>query len=93
MQLRLRRSREEFGKATETLDHDLIIDIRKMPYISSLGIAMLISSEQALKRRGRKTVIVGPQPEVATLLKQLRIKEIMPVFETRESAFEFLTKK
>jgi anti-sigma B factor antagonist len=78
--------RDEFAKATDSLDHHIVIDIHRMPYIASLGIAMLVSTAQIQKKRGLKVVLIAPTADVEQMLKQLKINQVMPVYPNLSEA-------
>jgi anti-anti-sigma factor len=78
--------RDEFAKVTDSLDHHIAIDIHRMPYIASLGIAMLVSAAQTQKKRGLKLVLIAPTPDVGKMLKQLKIDEVTPIYPNLSEA-------
>lgn len=80
----------EFTSIVQTLDHHLIIDLAKTPYVSSIGVAMFVAAEHGLRKRGLKIVLAGATPEVAKLLVSLKIDKLVPICDTVEDAFQEL---
>lgn len=78
--------RDEFAKTLDSLDHHIAIDIHRMPYIASLGIAMLVSAAQTQQKRGLKVVLIAPTPDVEQLLRQLKIDEVTPIYSNLSEA-------
>jgi anti-anti-sigma factor len=64
----------------------LLIDLRNVSFLGSMGLRSLVVPAQAVRRRGGKVALFGPVPMVAEVLKASRIDEIIPIFHDLNSA-------
>jgi anti-anti-sigma factor len=82
---------EKFQKAmtdlTETGAIWLVIDLRRMTYVASVGINFLINLRVQRRKVGGEVILVGPQPPVLKILKMLGLLEVLPVTMTCEEAW------
>jgi len=63
-----------------------VIDLSEVPYISSLGIAVLVATHVKVSRAGGKLRLVNPRPRVSAVLEMTRISEILTTFDSVEEA-------
>src|SRR5689334_12751948 len=74
---------EQFRKASaELIDGDalcLVVDLRAMTYIASVGINHLINLRVQRRKAGGEVILVGPQPAVYKILKMLGLLEVLVV--------------
>jgi len=68
----------------------LLVDMRKVSFIGSMGIRSLVLPAQALRRRGGKMALLAPIPIVEEVLKTSNIHEIVPIVPDIESAAAIL---
>lgn len=59
--------------------HDLLVDLRGVEFLASLGIRMLITAARSLKAKGARMVLFGAQPLVHEVLEHVAIDQIIPV--------------
>ena len=64
----------------------LLVDLRNVSFIGSMGLRSLVLPAQALRRRGGKMVLLAPVPMVEEVLKSANIHEIIPIVPDMESA-------
>ena len=64
----------------------VVVDMKHVPFVSSIGIRLLLSSAKALKQHGGRMVIAGPQPLVREVLDIVGIAAVIPVHADLESA-------
>ncbi len=81
----------KFNAATVARGKDTILDISGMTFIASLGMGMLVSVHRGLKRKGKKLILLNPQPDVESALLTARLQELMPFAHSDEEAQQFLT--
>lgn len=67
-------------------DRHVVLDLRRLDFLSSLGIRLLLSVARVVARRGSQLVAFGPQPMVAEVLAAMAIDEVLPVFDTEAEA-------
>ena len=75
-----------FTALTATSAAQIVVDMAQVPFVSSIGIRLLLSSAKALTRRGGRMVIASPQPLVKETLALARIDALIPVYGDLESA-------
>jgi anti-anti-sigma factor len=82
---------EKFQKAMAQLIEAgtlwLVIDLRRLSYISSVGINFLINLRVQRRKAGGEAILVGPQPPVLKILKMLGLLEVLIVVATPEEAW------
>jgi anti-anti-sigma factor len=64
----------------------LLIDLRGVSFIGSMGLRSLVVPAQAVRRRGGKAVLFGPLPMVEEVLKASKIDQVIPIFHELDSA-------
>src|SRR5215469_18720316 len=57
----------------------LLVDLRNVSFIGSMGIRSLVLPAQAMRRRGGKMALLAPPPIVEEVLKTSNIHEIVPI--------------
>lgn len=88
---------EQFRKASAELlsagTRWLVIDLRAMTYIASVGINYLINLRVQRRKVGGEVILVGPQPPVMKILKMLGLLEVLVVLPTLEEAWTTMREK
>lgn len=56
-----------------------VVDLGAVPFVSSLGIRMLLSVARTLNRRGRRMIIMGTQPAVMTVFETVSLQTLIPL--------------
>jgi anti-anti-sigma factor len=64
----------------------LLVDMRNVSFIGSMGLRSLGLPAQAMRRRGGKMALLAPPPMVEEVLKASNIHEIIPIVPDLESA-------
>ncbi len=64
----------------------LLIDLRNVSFLGSMGLRSIIIPAQAVRRRGGKVALFGPVPIVEEVLKASNIHEIIPIFHDLDAA-------
>jgi anti-sigma B factor antagonist len=75
-----------FTALTATSAAQIVVDMAQVPFVSSIGIRLLLSSAKALTRRGGRMVIASPQPLVKETFTLARIDTLIPLYGDLESA-------
>lgn len=65
----------------------LVLDLRAMTYIASVGINFLINLRVQRRKSGGEVILVDPQPNVLKILKMLGLLEVLLVAPTVEEAW------
>jgi len=64
----------------------LLIDLRNVSFIGSMGLRSIVIPAKNVHRRGGKVVLFGPVPFVEEALKASKIDEVIPIFHDLEAA-------
>jgi anti-anti-sigma factor len=71
----------------------LVLDLRSMTYIASVGINFLINLRVQRRKSGGEVILVDPQPNVLKILKMLGLLEVLVVAPTVEAAWSQMRAK
>jgi anti-anti-sigma factor len=71
----------------------LVLDLRSMIYIASVGINFLINLRVQRRKEGGEVILVDPQPNVLKILKMLGLLEVLVVAPTVEEAWSQMRAK
>jgi anti-sigma B factor antagonist len=66
--------------------HNVLVDLSKVSYISSIGIPMLIHAAKLVRGRGRKVALLNPQHNVADVLDLVGVSHSIPIYYDLASA-------
>jgi anti-sigma B factor antagonist len=58
----------------------LLIDLRNVSFLGSMGLRSLVVPAKTVQRRGGKAVLFAPVPLVEEVLKASNIGEVIPIF-------------
>src|ERR1700709_1521445 len=64
----------------------LVVDLSKVPYVDSSGLAVLIGAMQSLELDGGLFMLAGPQEAVGTILESARLDQYFLLFPTVDAA-------
>jgi len=68
----------------------LLIDLRKVSFIGSMGLRSIVIPAKNVHRRGGKVALFGPVPLVEEALKASKIDEVIPIFHELDAALAAL---
>jgi anti-anti-sigma factor len=72
---------------TATPKKGVVVDLRELKFLASIGISALITSAKAVRARGGKMVlVVSPASSVAMSLEATGVDELIPVFQNASKA-------
>jgi len=63
-----------------------VLDLSEVPYISSLGIAVLVTTYVKVDREGGSLRLVNPRPRVAQVLDLTKVADIFQSYASVEEA-------
>lgn len=75
-----------FTALTATRPARIVVDMAQVPFLSSIGIRLLVSSARAQKQRGGRMVIANPQPMVEEVFAIVGMNTLVPVYADLYSA-------
>ena len=64
----------------------LVVDLSRVPYVDSSGIAVLILAKQTLEQQGGRFMLAGAQEPVRIILESARLDQYFQLFPTLEEA-------
>lgn len=64
----------------------VLVDLRQVSFIGSMGLSALVVPARAIKSRGGKMVLFGPNEMVAQVLNTSGIDAVIPVYSDLETA-------
>ena len=70
----------------------IVIDLSGVTYLASIGLGCIVRTAQAVDRRKGKVALLHPQPIVAKVLGESGVNQRIRVFDSMESASEFLSR-
>ena len=77
--------------ATAGARRALIVDLSGVSFIASMGIRLLLLGARAVVSKGGKMALLGPSPDVASVLYTARIDGIVAICVSREDAIAAVT--
>lgn len=76
----------KFHAATAGRGKPAVVDMSDVEFIASLGMGMLISCAQSLRRKGASLVLLGPQPVVEETLRAAGVDGVVPIVGDMDEA-------
>ena len=70
----------------------VLVDLSKVPYLSSIGIPMLINTARSVASQGGKMGLVGPIYDVHRVLDITGVPQIIPVYHDFDTAVAEIVK-
>src|SRR5580700_7558876 len=64
----------------------VLVDLQKVSFLGSMGLRALVAPSRAIKNRGGKMVLFGPNEMVEKVLKTSGIDTLIPVHHELQSA-------
>ena len=66
----------------------IIVDLDKMPYMSSSGLSVLVWAHWELSSRGRRMIAVNVHPRTRRLIEIISVDEVLEIAENVRAAVE-----
>ena len=93
--IKLGESAREFSSYLEKVLNDetgpVMINFEAINYMDSTGLGELIGYLQKFEDRQRKMALVKPSHRILALLKITKLDTVFKIFDSRETAMEYLT--
>jgi anti-sigma B factor antagonist len=67
-------------------ERTFVLDLSQVPYVSSLGIAVLVATYVKINREGGKLRLVNPRPRVASILEMTKVADMFRTYTSVEEA-------
>jgi anti-anti-sigma factor len=68
----------------------VLVDLQKVSFLGSMGLRALVAPARAIKGRGGKVVLFGPNESVEKVLKTSGVDTLIPIFHELQSALDAL---
>jgi anti-anti-sigma factor len=68
----------------------VLVDLQKVSFLGSMGLRTLVAPAQAIRSRGGKMVIFGPNEMVEKVLTTACVDKLIPVHHELQSALDAL---
>jgi anti-sigma B factor antagonist len=78
--------RHAFAELAATRPDRVVIDMRGLSYIATVGLGELISFREQLATGGGRLQLAGAEPRIAELFRQTRLREVFPMYPDAEAA-------
>jgi anti-anti-sigma factor len=76
----------KFSAMTSANNGRFVVDLAGVEFLASIGIRTLMLSAKAVKARGGKMVLYGPNPSIAKVLEMASVDTVIPVLQDRDAA-------
>lgn len=76
---------------TAVNDGAFILDLSGVSFLASIGIRTLLATAKAVRSRGGRLVLLGPDPNVSQTLRVAGIDRLIPMFDDAAAARAALT--
>jgi anti-sigma B factor antagonist len=68
----------------------VLVDTQKLSFLGSMGLRTIVTMARAIKSRGGKMVIYGPNPDVEKVLTSSGVNTMLPIVHDYPSALALL---
>jgi anti-sigma B factor antagonist len=72
-------------EVNQTIEGDLVLDIKKLSFIDSTGLSVFVSQHKNLSAKGRKLVIYAPTAMARRLFQITGLEEVLTIEPLDES--------
>jgi len=86
-----RELRDKFQEILEKKCSKLLVNLKKVSYIDSSGLATFVEALQRINRAGGKLVLMGLAPAVRGVFEIAKLDSIFALTDSEEKAFSVLT--
>jgi len=70
-----------------------LVDLSRLEFLASAGMAMLLTGAKTLRQSGAKMVLFKPQSLIAQILTYAGLNDVIPVAHEKEQALQLLLGK
>ena len=75
-----------FSGLTAAPRKSLIVDLSEVPFLSSLGIRLMLMCAKSVTKRGGRIAVLGPDENVRGVLVDAGIDKLIPIFSALNEA-------
>jgi anti-anti-sigma factor len=81
--------KETAGKYTEANSKGLILDFQGVTFVDSVGLGALVVLARTFQKLKGRMIVVNPQDQVRTLLSEMNMGKMIPMYTTDEKFTAF----
>ena len=81
---------DELNEIIDERTKAVVLDMKGLTYISSVGIRVIFSTEKALKKTGASFAMINLQPQIKKVFEAMKILPIFNIFDDTEEADKYL---
>jgi len=81
---------DRFRQLVDLSSTSVLVDMRQVAYLASLGIRLLFAGAKSLAAKGKKLVVLSPQPMVEETLTTSGTVKLIPIVHNEDEALKFL---
>lgn len=81
----------KFTAMTATKKAGILVDLKQVEFLASIGMRTLISCAKAVANRGGKMVLYRPQPLVREVLSTSGLDSLIPIYDDLAEAKQALS--
>ncbi len=70
--------------------HSLLVDLHRVEFIDSIGIATLVNGMKQLRSRGGDLKLIGIQPSVRSIFELMTLDKVFTIYASEEEALRGL---
>jgi anti-sigma B factor antagonist len=83
--------REQLGEAEQRGPRGVVVDLRKVRYLDSTGLGVMIGGAKRARERGARLVLICTNEHVLRILRISGLSELLPVVAEESEALEALS--
>jgi anti-sigma B factor antagonist len=68
--------------------HSLLLDLRQVEFIDSIGISALVSGLKQMRNRGGDLKLIGLQSPARAIFELMMLDKVFEIYETEEEALK-----
>lgn len=80
--------RQELRRAADSMPQRLVIDLAKVPYMDSSGVATLVEAMQAARRNKTRLVLCGLTDRVRSIFAIAKLETLFTITPSRDDALK-----
>ena len=81
---------DQFRQLVDMSSTSVLVDMSQVSYLASLGIRLLFAGAKSLAAKGKKLVVLSPQPMVEETLMTSGTVKLVPIVHDENDALKFL---
>jgi anti-anti-sigma factor len=67
-------------------NRNILVDLSAVTFVASIAIRTLVLGAKTLERRGKKLLLLNPQPKVEYVLKMIGVTDLLPIVRDENEA-------